>query len=400
MKRFSRSAFVIMRRDFSATVLSKAFILFLIGPLLPLLIGGTFAGLGAQAATQGPRAVVAVVATQQQFAPLQAARTRLAEGVGAQAVPLLYHVEPEGDLAAQQRRLLAMKTPPVLAVLAFGGEFANLTGAIGRNGNTARAMQLILEQAQSRVDTQVPAVRVIATKASSGKQAADRTLTAHSGQFLLFFLTMLLATMLLSQVIEEKSNKIIEVIAAAVPIDAMFVGKLFAMLAASLLAMVVWLGVGAGLIGAVSADGLDSLPQPAVGWPLFLVLAACYFATNYLTLGALFLGIGAQASSPREVQTLSLPVTILQVLVLAFAMSAVGSANDPWSVAAAVFPLSSPLVMIARAAESPDLWPHFAAVAWQALWVAVIIKFGAAFFRRHVLKSGPGRGLFRRRAKA
>ena len=40
--------------------------------------------------------------------------------------------------------------------------------------------------------------------------------------------------MLLSQLIEEKSNKIIEVIAAAVPIDAMFVGKLFAMLAASI----------------------------------------------------------------------------------------------------------------------------------------------------------------------
>ena len=41
--------------------------------------------------------------------------------------------------------------------------------------------------------------------------------------------------MVLSQLIEEKSNKIIEVIAAAVPIDAMFVGKLFAMLAASVL---------------------------------------------------------------------------------------------------------------------------------------------------------------------
>ena len=41
--------------------------------------------------------------------------------------------------------------------------------------------------------------------------------------------------MVLSQLIEEKSNKIIEVIAAAMPIDAMFVGKLFAMLAASVL---------------------------------------------------------------------------------------------------------------------------------------------------------------------
>ena len=62
---------------------------------------------------------------------------------------------------------------------------------------------------------------------------------------LLFFLTLLLAGMVLSQLIEEKSNKIIEVIAAAMPIDAMFVGKLFAMLAASVLGLVVWIGAGA-----------------------------------------------------------------------------------------------------------------------------------------------------------
>ena len=42
MMRFVRSAFVIARRDFSATVLSKAFIFFLLAPLFPLLFGGVF----------------------------------------------------------------------------------------------------------------------------------------------------------------------------------------------------------------------------------------------------------------------------------------------------------------------------------------------------------------------
>ena len=44
MMRFLRSAFVIARRDFSATVLSKTFIFFLLGPLFPLLLGGVFGG--------------------------------------------------------------------------------------------------------------------------------------------------------------------------------------------------------------------------------------------------------------------------------------------------------------------------------------------------------------------
>ena len=48
MMRFVRSAFVIARRDFGATVLSKTFIFFLLGPMFPLLLGGVFGGIGAQ----------------------------------------------------------------------------------------------------------------------------------------------------------------------------------------------------------------------------------------------------------------------------------------------------------------------------------------------------------------
>ena len=52
MMRFIRSAFVIARRDFSATVLSKAFIFFLLAPLFPVIMGGVFGGIGARVASQ------------------------------------------------------------------------------------------------------------------------------------------------------------------------------------------------------------------------------------------------------------------------------------------------------------------------------------------------------------
>jgi ABC-2 type transport system permease protein len=110
---------------------------------------------------------------------------------------------------------------------------------------------------------------------------------------------------------------------------------------------------------------------------------------NYLLLGAVFLTIGAQASTVREVQTMSMPVTFGQVLIFGFAATAIGSANAPEAIAAAIFPLSSPMVMMARAAEDPAWWPHIAALAWQAVWVALILKVGARMFRKTVLKSGP-----------
>ena len=57
-------------------------------------------------------------------------------------------------------------------------------------------------------------------------------------------------------------------------------------------------------------------------------------------------------------------------------------------IAAAIFPLSSPYMMLARAAKEGVLWWHLVAIAWQVLWVAIFVRVGAGLFRRTVLKSG------------
>jgi ABC-2 type transport system permease protein len=58
---------------------------------------------------------------------------------------------------------------------------------------------------------------------------------------------------------------------------------------------------------------------------------------------------------------------------------------------ALAFPFSSPFAMLARAAQEPVLWTHAAAIAWQALWVLVLVRTGARLFRSRVMKSGPAR---------
>ncbi len=387
MIRLLRSSFVIARRDFTATVLSKAFIFFLLGPLFPLLLGGVFGSIGARVATQTDRPLVAVVSSPPEFAQLAAGRERVARAMGDSAVVKLIHFEPEPDLAAQQQRLLASDSPRVRAVLSVGRLDRHVIGRVEKDGTLVRQLALIGANASARPAP--PPMDVTPIAGSSGSLARDRAITAQIGQMILFFLTILLSGMVLSQLIEEKSNKIIEVIAAAVPIDALFIGKLFAMLAASVLGIIVWVGAGALLIESIRQGGVATLPPPAVGWPAFLALAVVYFAMNYLLLGAVFLTIGAQASTVREVQTLSMPVTFIQVLIFGFAALAIGSPGSSGAIAAAIFPLSSPMAMLARAAELPNLWPHLAALVWQGLWVALILHLGAKLFRRTVLKSGP-----------
>jgi ABC-2 type transport system permease protein len=387
--RFLRSAFVIGRRDFSATVLSKTFIVFLLAPLFPLLMGGVFGTIGARVASQSERPVLAVIGPGAEFQRLNAARDQLAGAIGDQAAVKLVGYRPEGNLAAQQRRLLSSRNPPVRAVLSGGLNHPHVTGALASDPGTIGQVKLLIANARSGAAKATPDLPVTNVAASTGSLANDRAVTAQIGQALLFFLTLMLSTMVLSQLIEEKSNKVIEVIAAAIPIDAMFVGKLTAMLAASVLALLVWMGSGALLIQLVKHGGVATLPVPAVGWPAFLALAVVYFAMNYLLFGAAFLMIGAQASTAREVQTMSLPATFAQLLIFGLASKAVGNPDSVMGIAGAVFPLSSPLTMLARAAQDPQIWSHFAAIVWQAIWIAIILRFGAQLFRRTVLKSGP-----------
>ncbi|HEX8532580.1 MAG TPA: ABC transporter permease [Allosphingosinicella sp.] len=393
---FLQSAYVIGRRDFVATVWSRTFLFFLIGPLFILGISLLFGASSSKMARQDLRSSVAIVAPLGEFTEINRARSALNPAFGENGLPELLHAEPDYSIDPQVKDLLAATDKRILAVLTGGVERPKLTGDIRQDGSVRRQMQLILDEVRSRraleregVSLPPTKIQVVKVAESAGSLAAMRALTARMGQLLLFMTTVLLSTMLLSNLVEEKSNKVIEVLAAAVPVDAIFIGKLFSMLAVSLVGIGVW--TAAAVAGFTFWPmGGDGLPTPAVGWPLFVILVLIYYSMNYLLLGAAFLGIGSQAASIREVQTLSMPVTIGQVLIFFFASMAVGPFDSLIGIAAAMFPFSSPLTMIARAAQTPTLWHHLVAIAWQALWVWLTVKLTAGLFRHNVMKSGGG----------
>ncbi|MDQ3074345.1 MAG: ABC transporter permease [Pseudomonadota bacterium] len=390
-----RAAFVVGRRDFIATVFSKTFLLFLIGPLFPVVMAVAFGGIGQRIDSSRAAPQVAVIASPADYQALVAARERLSPLAQDRPFIALGRADPRPDLAAQRDALLNDKKVERVGVLDGGLDRPHFTGAVKADGNSVRQIGMFVDEARRiRAGSPLPrgaAMQVTLTKTSSSSVAFGQQIVARGGQTILFVLTILLAGMLLSQLIEEKSNKVIEILAAAVPIDAIFLGKLFAMLAMSLVGIAVWTSVGAIAIAYWVGGGLGALPVPALGWPMFLALILVYFSMSYLLIGAVFLGIGGQAATVREVQTLSMPVTMAQVVIFGLASLAVGQPDGREAIAAAIFPLSSPYAMIARAAEQDALWPHLVALVWQAVWAALILKFAAAMFRASVLKSGPSR---------
>ncbi|MCW3798038.1 ABC transporter permease [Sphingomonas sp. BN140010] len=395
LPRTLEAALVIGRRDFTATVASRTFLFFLLGPLFPILFGGLFGSIGANVAATVEQPTIMVVASAADYQRLKEARDRLAESFPKEStVKLVSDRAPATRWTGPGVPPPPPPPPPVDGVLTGGLAQPHLVGSLSDDGTVAHQLRLIIADARAGPTQRAQPLTIKTISKSSGNIASARALTAHAGQALLFLLTLLLAGMLLSQLIEEKSNKAIEVLAAAAPVDAIFIGKLFAMLCVSLLGILVWGSCAVGALLLISNGSLAGLPAPALGWPGFLLMALAYFCFGYLLIGGVFLGIGAQASTVREVQTLSMPITMSQLLVFALSSTAAANPNSPAGLAAAIFPLSSPYAMLARAAEDGRWWPHLLAIAWQVLWLTLILRVAAGVFRRSVLKSGPRRRWF------
>jgi ABC-2 type transport system permease protein len=412
MMSFFESVWVIARRDFVASVFSRFFILFLLAPLLlfGFMIFFSLATDAQDRAASQP--VVAILAADEGTAEaLTRARQRLVASTSEQTFPILRVVRPAENVAVQARNLLADEAGNYSAVLSGTLERPVLTGPVRPSDFVGRRVQLLIDESRrtaaldgARATPEPVQLERVATAQAVGSLQSARRALAQGAQALIFTITLMLATLLLSTLVEEKTNKIIEVLAASVPLDAIFLGKLIAMLGISLVGLALWagmLGVGLTLFFQLLRDWI-SLPQidPAVGWPAFVALLLLYYTANFMLLGALFLGIGGQASNIREIQTISMPVTLLQLMVLLLAITAVGTQSGLIYWTAHIFPFSSPMAMIALAAKSPTLWPHLLALAWQALWVLLIVRISSRLFQKTVLKSSASGSIFSFRRKA
>ncbi len=390
------AALVIARRDFTAILFSRSFFFFLLGPLFPLIVGGLAGGIGASVKETTARPELGIAMTKADVAAMSAAYRQLQPRL-AQLPDLVVVAELAPGQTFDAGAAVRDRKQNLAAVITGTPEKPVLTGTRDLIERWQGPVSLVAAQALGNGPATYPNVELsnLATKTTADENRS-RVMTAQLGQTVLFLLTMLLAGMVLSNLVEEKGNKIIEILAAAIPMDAVFLGKLFAMLAVSWVGITVW-GLTGTAVWLAAGNSLADYPAPAVGWPMFFALAVLYFSMGYLLLGSLFLAIGSMASTVREVQTLSMPVTMLQLLNFFFASYAMAKPGTMIEIAATIVPFSSPFAMLARAAQDPRLWTHGLALAWQVVCVAVFVKAGATLFRKWVMKSGPARNGPKRR---
>ncbi len=412
MNAFLRNMRVVARRDFLAIVATPTFLLFLLAPLFMLamgLAGGTGAAQLADSARGAGRIVA--IADSADIEALRTADARLRAAMPREPAILVLRVaSPAADPVAIARE----KGSDTYAVMSGPPAAPRI---VEREPGSSPGRYLVLlaaEVERARAAGPLPPVAPRFESLSNGGNsiAAQQTL-AFGAVFAIFLLTLLLAGQTVSSLAEEKGNKVIEILAAAVPLESVFLGKLLGMLGVAILFIAFWfaLATGGGFLYALQADpaaiaaaGAAAgaakpalMAAPATGWPFFLGISLAYFIMAFLLLGAAFLGVGAQAATVREIQMLSLPITIFQVGMFSLSAAAASAPGTGLAGFAQIFPFSSPFAMAARAATDEAVGAHLLALGWQAIWVALTVYLSVRLFRAGVLSSGSGWKFWKRK---
>ncbi len=393
--RMLRQALTVARRDFTATVFTPTFLLFLFAPVL--MIGfGAVGGIGAQSIVGDDTRMKMVVIAPPSEAPTLIETDRQLRKLFPKKSdlmpPPLTIDAPSGDPAAQARAYFDSDKFDAAAVLY--GPLDKPEILYARRGWTeAQFLTQLAEQSERarKLGKAEPLTTVTQKIVQRGQGSpAGRGQAASIGVFAMFFLTLFLSGQAVGTMAEERSNKVIEILAAAVPLESVFFGKLIGMFGAAMLFVLFWATIIINATKLLPPEIAGSFPSlvAAIGAPTYALLFVAYFTMSYMLLGAMFLSIGALTSTQRELQMLSLPITIFQMMMFGLALGAANRSGTWIETVAQVFPFSSPFAMIGLAGSSPVIWPHLLALAWQVLWVAIIITIGARLFRRGVLKSG------------
>ncbi len=194
---------------------------------------------------------------------------------------------------------------------------------------------------------------------------------------LIYMMMMIYGTQVMRGVMEEKTNRIAEVIVSSVKPFQLMIGKIVGIGAVGLTQFLIWMvlifsltslipllapgvmdnlpksgGENAGTVVTEVMQGLSSLPLLKIG-----VSFVFYFLGGYLTYASLFAAIGSVVNDDQQdAQQLVFPVLMPIILGFVIMTNAINQPNSNLAVFGSIFPLTSPIVMMGRITYDIPLW--------------------------------------------
>lgn len=215
---------------------------------------------------------------------------------------------------------------------------------------------------------------------------------------LIYMFVLSYGAMVMQSVIEEKTNRIVELLVSSVKPFQLMMGKIIGVMLVGLSQLVLW-AVMLGVILAVVSEGfgvsvlspevktmltaLTNLPYVEIG-VMFLLM----FIGGYLLYASFFAATGASINEQEDSNQFVVPVTMITLFGLYAAMYSIENTDGPLAFWSSLFPLTSPIVMMVRIPFGVPLWQEVLSVVLLYVTAFLMIWLGGKIYRVGILMYG------------
>ncbi len=231
--------------------------------------------------------------------------------------------------------------------------------------------------------------------------------------FLTYMFVLMYGAMIMSSVVEDKTNRIVEVIVSSCRPMELMLGKVVGVAFVGLTQILIWaVLLGAGLL-LLSLSGLAAAPAPemmapgvaaqampagefveimqgllAVNWFQILGGFVLYFIGGYLLYSALFAGFGSAVDQQSDASQFMTPVMLIIVFALMIGQACMESPDSTLGVVCSYVPFTSPIVMMVRLPYDVPFWEVALSILLLYATAGVCIWLAARIYRRGILMYG------------
>ncbi len=247
-------------------------------------------------------------------------------------------------------------------------------------------------QELSRVNLNLQTERI--SDRGRGGSGAGSIAVAFGASFVLYMLIVLYGQTILRGVIDEKNNRVAEVVVASVKPESLLAGKVLGVGCVALTQLAVWIAsmvlivkYRAPILARLGAPNAP-VPVPDVGFSAAVTLLA-FFVLGFVLYAALFAAIGAMVSNEQDAQQAATPVTILIVMSAVFIQPVMLNPTSTMNKVISWIPFSAPILMPVRTSIIPVPWYEIVLVMLGLIVACVVcVWLAARIYRVGILMYG------------
>ena len=218
-------------------------------------------------------------------------------------------------------------------------------------------------------DVQKPVHAITMQRDSDGSTKITNADIATAAGFLFTFLrymfVMSYGAMVMQSVMEEKTNRIVELMVSAVSPFQLMLGKIVGIALVGLTQLAVWvlmltaiLTAAGQMFGTGGTGEATMMLSALMNLPFFEItlLFILFFIGGYLLYASLFAAIGASINAQEDAQQFMTPMIVIMVFAMYAGLYSAENTNGPLAFWSSMFPLTSPIVMMVRIPHGVPLW--------------------------------------------